>query len=1814
MRVFRYVYNSGSKYTSSTIYYRYSYTEVYARGWAKIDLSEIPEGALIDNVVFKAVVSYNSSCNMFGVRLLTSDPTTAAGSTVFSEGGSGTRLFGLTGIPGDKTQDITKWVKSPSGKEVFKSALDDGWIGFGFDFESPTGGYYYGYMQGYSYYLPALEIDYRITEPGFLIPVVVKNIAPTINCKNLTITPTTINEGDIISVSNISFCDPGNDTYEAKVVIGGEYESDWFPLGGSAGAGTGSGGTMMDIGSQVTTYSGMTRGYWFKAPTDFTITGVRVPTDASTGEQSVAVLRMNTDPSSWVYSSTTNDFTTLGYWKGISGTSIINTNFFIKKDDIITILGCRSSSSVNSYGESLYKTKIGSYDVTLTRAGMQYNLYSTAPQNIWTEISYNIGRIEMYYVIGPGKPWGVFGPGCHNVNQTINVTIPDDHPSTGTSWDNVPISVVVRDDDDHQLIPNTGIGPIDLASTITSSSYYSYMYPNSRKMAINKDYSIAVIYENYQSSPYQVSLAKSIDNGLTWEHFSVSNLPHQSSSYKYYPAMSIDSNGILHAVWQGNGMMQYANSNDGGESWSNHYNVTTSGYGYYPAIAVDKNDNVHMVWYGYTSSTPYRIFYRARASDGTWGSLVQLSEGNIYSYNPTIDSDSKGNVHVAWYGYLSTSTSYYNIRHRMLSASTNKWSSINNVTSDTSYYKYTPNMAIDSQDNVHLVWYGVDTTYSSYYNIMYAKWTASTSSWGAREYITKITTSSPYMYYPSIAVNQLDEIDVMWWGYQSPNWVSPYAIHHAERVGTSWKIDWNYIQSSSTYQYNANLLYQRPNNLAKNGFAFIWFDNTNVLRYWTSEDFEYGKPKFTDGIDFCNSTVKVNNVAPKFDLKSIYTIPTEVKEQEPFTLHAEFEDPAAGAATEDFEYNIEFEGGSSSGWKKVTEFKEGQPEGLTEIEYQPDAEEGLDTWTYGYSSYQNYNYGIYTYVYMGKTSTSTSYNYVRRGFIKFDLSGIPSGYNISKATMYLNFAYRYTSVSSTEAHWYAVNESWVEGTKSGSTADEGELTWSNLPGYDTAKEVSSLDWESISGETEWNLDTTIVQDWIDNPTSNHGMASYLDVEAMSPYYGYGYFYSSDYSTSSMRPKLVLEFKDPLPAILPRGIIEAQYFVEDDHPETGTPWDLLNFSVEVRDDDLGSDDVESSVTVNNVPPEIIPGTVLPNELVEKPDVGIPEGTVVTLDGFEFDDVAYDVPTERDYGFNYSVDWGDGEVTTWDNDFAYTGDVGGSSGGGALEDNIATLATPSSSGGGSGTYGPASMNDLNTANMCWVSSSGSPNSNYFQLTWDKKYTIAKIYVIIHGSWSSSTNRHLDACDVQYRVGTTWYTDSRLTSIPGDFEYEFKAPQTTDAIRLYNLVTTGSQASNPCVYEWYVYPGSLGGIINEDVKCSASAYTNGRKMVMNSDNNMFTVFVDNTSPYQISIANSSDFGETWMTNAVTSASSAQLDPSVVIDSSDVIHVLWRGLVSGVYNIRYANSADNGKTWGGAQDITIGTSSPSEFFAPAIAVDSDDTVHIVWYGRDATNTAKYNIYYTSRSSTGSWGSVEMLTSDTSDMYHQYPAIAIDSNDDVHVVWSGQTSTASVNNIQYMIYDSSADTWSSVKMLTSSSSNNNNNPSLAVDDDDNLHIVWSAEPSPNTIKYIKYNSGTSTWSSVEDVTSNSDENINPSIGVDHRGYVYVAWTKPDQNQINMSMNDGRYWLSEFELTSTSVFTSTVDYANIIYGGKHSLAGRGVCLVFTAANESACNLHFGITTDYNQTDIGPWKGLPMKRIVSHYVFAVVVLTLYGGQV
>jgi hypothetical protein len=194
---------------------------------------------------------------------------------------------------------------------------------------------------------------------------------------------------------------------------------------------------MMDVGTHQTTYSSDSRGYWFTAPSDFVITGLRVPTDI-TGNQTIEVVRFtNGIPPN--YSTTTNDFVTLGYWQGVSGTGVIPANIIVHTGDIIGIVGVRGTTT--SYGSSnIYSTTIDGNTVNLQRLGMQYNLSTTRLQELWTETTNPIGRVEMYYRAGDAST-------VTNVAVTVNPTsftttndviCSNDSVLIGGVWQNTP--------------------------------------------------------------------------------------------------------------------------------------------------------------------------------------------------------------------------------------------------------------------------------------------------------------------------------------------------------------------------------------------------------------------------------------------------------------------------------------------------------------------------------------------------------------------------------------------------------------------------------------------------------------------------------------------------------------------------------------------------------------------------------------------------------------------------------------------------------------------------------------------------------------------------------------------------------------------------------------------------------------------------------------------------------------------------------------------------------------------------------------------------------------------------------------------------------------------------------------------------------------------------------------------------------------------------------------------------------------------------------------------------------------------------------
>lgn len=157
--------------------------------------------------------------------------------------------------------------------------------------------------------------------------------------------------------------------------------------------------SVIPLPAQTGTYSSDVRGYYFTAPLDMVITGLWVPTDASSANQTVEILRFDNQTPPPAYSSTTNAFTSLGYWLNHDPNDTIDVCIPVSAGDVIGIYGYRGTT--NSYANGPASTVIGGITTPLERSGMQFPLTTQQMHDVWGIVGSTISRIEFFYDLTP---------------------------------------------------------------------------------------------------------------------------------------------------------------------------------------------------------------------------------------------------------------------------------------------------------------------------------------------------------------------------------------------------------------------------------------------------------------------------------------------------------------------------------------------------------------------------------------------------------------------------------------------------------------------------------------------------------------------------------------------------------------------------------------------------------------------------------------------------------------------------------------------------------------------------------------------------------------------------------------------------------------------------------------------------------------------------------------------------------------------------------------------------------------------------------------------------------------------------------------------------------------------------------------------------------------------------------------------------------------------------------------------------------------------------------------------------------------------
>jgi hypothetical protein len=197
-------------------------------------------------------------------------------------------------------------------------------------------------------------------------------------------------------------------------------------------------------------------------------------------------------------------------------------------------------------------------------------------------------------------------------------------------------------------------------------------------------------------------------------------------------------------------------------------------------------------------------------------------------------------------------------------------------------------------------------------------------------------------------------------------------------------------------------------------------------------------------------------------------------------------------------------------------------------------------------------------------------------------------------------------------------------------------------------------------------------------------------------------------------------------------------------------------------------------------------------------------------------------------------------------------------------------------------------------------------------------------------------------------------------------------------------------------------------------------------------------------------------------------------------------------IWQVYHYKSTDNGNTWDNGENISSASSGQISYDAnPAIAMDDNGYLHVVWIQSTLVRYRKY---------TSSWQTAENLTSANTSTN----AVIACFGSIVHVAYA--TYISSKWNIYYKKYDGS---WGSEVTICANSAHQYLG-NIAVNKDGYVCIVWDGYiTSGYTRTNIRCARYTTSWQTIENITDNGNDypdHADACVAADSDGYWHVAW------------------------------------------------------------------------------------------------------------
>jgi len=304
------------------------------------------------------------------------------------------------------------------------------------------------------------------------------------------------------------------------------------------------------------------------------------------------------------------------------------------------------------------------------------------------------------------------------------------------------------------------------------------------------------------------------------------------------------------------------------------------------------------------------------------------------------------------------------------------------------------------------------------------------------------------------------------------------------------------------------------------------------------------------------------------------------------------------------------------------------------------------------------------------------------------------------------------------------------------------------------------------------------------------------------------------------------------------------------------------------------------------------------------------------------------------------------------------------------------------------------------------------------------------------------------------------------------------------------------------------------------------------------VYTVYDRTADLFSLDFTHSTDSGETWETPArLAWTQYGCYNPSIALDSGGNINTAFCG-AGAVYFMR---SPAGGTGW--TSPVALSNQSV-ETLEPAIAVDSEDAVIIVWPQKNAYSN--YPVLF-ARSASGStyWSPGQNIFAGWQSAVWAYsPDIALDSDNGIYISWSFETGGGSQYSCLNRSLDSGA-TWENTDIDLGRCSCSD----IAAAPNGDIYSVLALSRAGN-IRDIVFRKSTdrgSTWLEEIDITRDRSASA-PKMVIDRAGNIDVVFCC-EEFLFSRSVDGGAAWSSEIQVTDGGAgnIDMAVDSSGTVY-------------------------------------------------------------------